>query len=238
MPGRVHRLLAQRARRSAAGDGLGPPGGHGPHLRTGGVDARDVAVVVGVRRSVSSASSSARSRSSMSTSSRSGSKPRPISRARKSGTVGSRSTLWVCGISNGQLGVVVGDLVEEGHRLCREQRDLLLLDQHGELGDLGARLDVERALTRLTDRAGPETVDVVELDDLRAHPCPLSALRAGPLRPRSVASRDTRLAATPLTRRAPHRPARPSRAAAAARRGCRCRCTSPSPRRAPRARTR
>ena len=47
---------------------------------------------------------------------------------------------------------------------------------------------------------------VVELGDpVPGHPCPLSARRAGPLRPRSVASRDTRLAATPLTPASPRR---------------------------------
>ena len=35
VPGRIHRLLAQRARRTTTGDGLGAAGGHGPHLRTG-----------------------------------------------------------------------------------------------------------------------------------------------------------------------------------------------------------
>ena len=70
----------------------------------------------------------------MSTSSRSGSKPRPISRARNSGTVGSRSSrLRLSGTAIGSLGVLVGDAVEERDRLGREQRDLLLLDQHGEL---------------------------------------------------------------------------------------------------------
>ena len=44
--------------------------------------------------------------------------------------------------------------VEERDRLGREQRDLLLLDQHGELRVLGAGLDVEGTLAGLADRAG------------------------------------------------------------------------------------
>src|ERR1700712_828093 len=48
VPGRIHRLLAERARRGTAGDGLGAPRRQGPHLGAGGVDAGDVAVVVAV----------------------------------------------------------------------------------------------------------------------------------------------------------------------------------------------
>ena len=122
-PDGIHRLLAQRARRATAGDGLGAAGRHGPHLRAGRVDARDVALVVFVvdvgRRPRLRRPRRTRSRSSMSTSSRSGSKPSPISRARNSGTVGSRSVLCVCGSVERQLGVVVGDLVEERDRLGR-----------------------------------------------------------------------------------------------------------------------
>ena len=106
VPGGVHRHVAQRARRATAGDGLGAARRHRPHLGAGRVDARDVAVlvvVVGARPSATASSSlvvvvvvvvGERSRSSSSTSSRSGSNPSPISRARNSGTVGSRS----CGL--------------------------------------------------------------------------------------------------------------------------------------------
>ena len=143
----------------------------------GRVDARDVAARRRPRSTVASRLGvvvvvlvGGRSRSSMSTSSRSGSKPSPIRRARNSGTVGSRSCGGTrAGIAIGILGVLVGDPVEERDRLGREQRDLLLLDEHGELRVLGAGLDVERALPGLADRAGAERVDVVELDDLGHH---------------------------------------------------------------------
>ena len=53
--------------------------------------------------------------------------------------------------------------------------------------------DVQHAVGDVRDQ-----VPAAEIGSV-AHACPLSALRAGPLRPRSVARRDTRLAATPLT---------------------------------------
>ena len=60
--------------------------------------------------------------------------------------------------------------VEERDRLAREQRDLLLLDEHRELRRGGARLDVERALARFADGAGAERLDVVELDLVQSWP--------------------------------------------------------------------
>ena len=58
-----------------------------------------------------------------------------MSRARNSGTAGScTAAAWR---SSGAdldrvLGELLGDALEERHRLAREQRDLLLLDEHGE----------------------------------------------------------------------------------------------------------
>ena len=88
-------------------------------------------------------------------------------RARNSGTAGSRSS---ASCTSGRrdvgrlLGVLLGDAVEEGDGLGGEQRDLLLLHEHGELRRLLAGLEVEGALAGLADGAGAEGVDGVELD--------------------------------------------------------------------------
>ena len=100
-----------------------------------------------------------------------------MSRARNSGTVGSRSCASELGNDERELGVVVGDAVEERDRFGREQRDLLLLDQHGELRVLGARLDVERALARARPPRRFRAVDVVELDELAHHAAVVLLLR-------------------------------------------------------------
>ena len=70
-----------------------------------------------------------------------------------------------------RLREVAGDPIQERDRLGGEERDLLLLDEHGELRVLGACLDVEGALPGFADRAGAETINVVELDDLAHHAC-------------------------------------------------------------------
>ena len=112
MPGRIHRHVAERARRASAGDGLRTARRHRPHLRARRVDARHIAgflvvlVVVGEHVEVfflvilvDAASrgcaprTSRYSRSSMRTRLRSGSKPNPMSRARNNGTVGSRNSV-------------------------------------------------------------------------------------------------------------------------------------------------
>ena len=76
------------------------------------------------------------------------------------------------------LGVLLLDPVEERDRLGRQERDLLLLEQDRQLRRLGAGLDVERPLTGIPDRAGPQVVDGVELDGLRHRRPPRSRAAA------------------------------------------------------------
>ena len=114
--------------------------------------------------------------------------------------MGSCSCVWPRAPTSGDLRVVAGDAIEERDRLRREQRDLLLLHEHGELRVLGARLDVERALARFADRAGAETIDVVELDDLAHHASSSSFFAASaPSTPACSGSRGTSSSSDPVS---------------------------------------
>ena len=64
----------------------------------------------------------------------------------------------------GLLGVLLGDAVEELLGLGGEQGHLLLLDQHREHRLALPRLDHERALAGLPERARADRVDGIELD--------------------------------------------------------------------------
>jgi hypothetical protein len=98
--GGVHRHVAQRAQRATAGDRLGAPGRHRPHLGAGGVEAGDIPLVVLVVAVVARRLADRGVLLFLV----SGSKPSPMSRARKSGTVGSRRSAALGGSVIGASG--------------------------------------------------------------------------------------------------------------------------------------
>ena len=89
----------------------------------------------------------------------------PISRARNSGSSSSTAPpLAELAERARLLRVLLGDAVEELLGLGREQRDLLLLDEHRQHRLALARLDHERARAGLAERARADRVDGIELD--------------------------------------------------------------------------
>ena len=89
----------------------------------------------------------------------------PMSRARNSGSSSSTGpqSSTDSGVG-GRVRVLFLDAVEELLGLGREQRDLLLLDEHRQQRVTLAGLDHERARARAAERAGADRVDGIELD--------------------------------------------------------------------------
>lgn len=73
----------------------------------------------------------------------------------------------VIGVVVGCLGEVTVDAFEELEDLGGEQANLLLLEQDRENLGAARRLNEETSLAGLTERTGAESVDVVEVDDVR-----------------------------------------------------------------------
>ena len=230
MSGRIHRLTAEVTRGAAGGDDGRAARRHRAHLRPGRIDPRDVALflllvrddlvdllrlvalvalVVFVARALAQLDQHelALGVEPESDQARAEQRNRRLAQLRDRRRQRDRV-----------LGVLLGDAVEERHRLRREQRDLLLLHEHGELRGLRAGLQGERPLARLADRAGSERVDRVELDRVRHRQPPRPAPRAN--RSSLLPTADSRASAERGRR------ARP------------CRCTSASIPRARRRRTR